>query len=313
MAYCPFHGGNDTASFTVSYDTGLYLCFNPGCNADGNLITLVKALSGRNDFEALRFIKSKGDYTGRDIHNELVQSSAPFEWTPWSPEKLAALRRGFPGSRGERYMVNERHFTLDTCDHFEVGYSEAQDMVTVPLHSPSDVPVGIIGRSVEGKNFKNSKDLPRSKTLFNLNRARRCGDIAIVVESTFGAMRVHQAGFPNVVATLGGNISPDNLANLDRNFSMIIIMTDWDGKKIPPRCRKHVPGTCPGHNAGRELGMSIANALRNKNIMWAVHDYKEVYPRGEKDEGNLSDAEIAHCIENAVSHFEYISWGVDFQ
>lgn len=315
MALCPFHGNRDTPSFSVNVNNGLFICFNPGCDVDGNLIHLVKRLTQRNDFEALRFIKRITGNIELTSNDELEQDAAAFEWKPWDLDKLAALRAGFPGSKGERYMVDKRKFTLETCDTFEVGYSAAQDMVTVPLHSPDGVPVGIIGRSVEGKSFKNSSGLPRSKTLFNLNRARRQGDIGIVVESSFGAMRVHQAGFPNVVGTLGGHISPENIANLNRNFSMIIIMTDFDNKKdhILPNCRQHGPGKCIGHSPGRELGMKIADSLRNKNILWATYDYKEVYPRGEKDEGNLSDAEIAQCINNAVSHFEYISWGIDFQ
>lgn len=313
LAYCPFHGNRDTPSFTVSGSSGLFLCFNPGCDENGNLIHLVKRLTQRNDFEAMRFIKGKGGESVTDIESELLQQSMTNDYVAWSPEKLAQLRRDFAGSAGERYMVDKRGFTLETCDYFEVGYSAAQDMVTVPLHSPNDIPVGIIGRSVASKEFKNSKDLPRSRTLFNLNRAKKQGDIVIVSESSFDTMSQHQAGFPNGVATLGGNISPENLAHLDRYFSMIIIMTDWDGKKIPDKCRKHPAGTCPGHNAGRELGMTIANALRSKNIMWAVKDYKEVYPPGVKDSNEMTPEMIRHCIENAVSHFEYVSWGLDFQ
>ena len=314
LTYCPFHGNRDTPSFTVSKNAGLFLCFNPGCDENGNLVHLVKKLTGRNDFEAMRFIKNKAAEAVQISDEEFIQASKPFEWEPWNPEKLAVLRAGFANSRGQSYMVDERGFTLDTCDTFQVGYSAPQDMVTVPLHSPNDIPVGIIGRSVEGKVFKNSGNLPRSKTLFNLNRAKHEGGIAIVVESSFGAMRLHQAGFPNVVGTLGGHISPTNLANLDRYFSMIIIMTDFDDKSqhISPKCRIHGAGLCVGHNPGRELGLTIAETLRSKNIMWAAYDYKEIYPRGGKDEGGLTDKEIAQCVDNAVSHFEYVSWGVDF-
>lgn len=315
LSYCPFHGNRDTPSFTVSGSCGLFLCFNPGCDENGNLIHLVKRLTGRNDFEAMRFIKNKVSDAPEISDEEFKAAGKPFQWEPWNPEVLSKLRAGFAGSNGERYMTQERGFTLDTCNYFEVGYSEKQDMVTVPLHSPNDIPVGIIGRGVTSKEFKNSNGLPRSNTLFNLNRAKRQGDIAIITESSFDTMRNHQAGYPNTVGTLGGHISVENLANLDRYFSTIIIMTDFDekSKHINPKCRIHGPGLCVGHNPGRELGLKIANSLRNKNVLWAVTDYKLVYPHGAKDAGDMTDAEIAHCIENAVSHFEYISWGVDFQ
>ena len=67
-------------------------------------------------------------------------------------------------------------------------------------------------------------------------------------------MRVHQSGFPNVVATLGGHISGNNIKLLNRYFNKIIIMTDSD-------------------EAGRQLGLNIANKLRQKDVLWASYSY----------------------------------------
>lgn len=315
MSYCPFHGNRDTPSFTISHSTGLYLCFNPGCDESGNLIQLVKSITQRNEFEAMRFIKNRAGESTFSTNDELLRAAQPQVWTPWMPDIYKKMREDFPDSPGQDYMVNERKFTVETCEEFGVGYSAKQNMVAVPLHSPDGVIVGIVGRSIAGKEFKNSKDLPRSKTLFNLHRAKRYGDIVVVTESSFDAMRVSQAGFPNTVATLGGHISPENIAHLERYFRTIIIMTDFDNKAdhVSPKCRVHGPGGCIGHNPGRELGATIASRLSTKNVLWAATDYKLVYPHGAKDAGDMTDEEIAHAIENAVSNFEYISWGVDFQ
>ena len=162
-------------------------------------------------------------------------------------------------------------------------------MVIVPVYSPDGLPVGLVGRSISEKKFKNSTNLPRSKTMFNIHRAKKIGSQVIVVESTFDAIRVHQAGFPNVVATLGGHISHDNLNLLNRYFNRIILMTDAD-------------------LAGRELGMTIANKLRNKDILWASHSYGKIYPNNAKDAGDMTDQEIATCIKNSVSDIEYRTW-----
>ena len=174
-------------------------------------------------------------------------------------------------------------------DYFDLGYSEKQKMVTVPVHSPDGIPVGIVGRSIEGKSFKNSSNLPRNKTMFNLHRAKRAGGTIIVTESSFDAIRVHQAGFPGAVATLGGSLSEDNLENLNKYSSKIIIMTDSD-------------------EAGRKLGKLIANKLKMKDILWASYQYGMIYPHNAKDVGDLTDEEIQQCIKNAVPHFEYINW-----
>jgi hypothetical protein len=148
--------------------------------------------------------------------------------------------------------------------------------------------------------------------MFNLHRAKKCGGTVIVCESSFDAIRIHQAGFPNVVATLGGYISKDNLANLNRFFSKIIIMTDFDDieNHIADNCRKCYPEKCKGHNPGRDLGMSIANALSNKDIEWAMWNDSVVYPHGAKDAGDLTDEEIGLCIRNSMSHVEYSSRNV---
>jgi len=157
------------------------------------------------------------------------------------------------------------------------------------VHSPDGTPIGLVGRSIEGKEFKNSTNLPKSKTLFNIHRAKKIGDHVIVVESNFDAIRVHQAGFPNVVATLGGFLSKEQHNLLNRHFNKITVMTDAD-------------------LAGRELGQSIVNKLKFKDLLWASYEYGKIYPHDAKDAGDMTDEEIKTCIKNAVSDIEYRSW-----
>lgn len=313
LGYCPFHGNSDTPSFSVGLESGLYLCFNPACGEKGNLINLVKYVTKRNDFEAMRFIHKKAGETQEDTVNRMIKvMDEPADFTPWHPDVLAKLQRAMTSNSPGMAYMKTRGFTEETVNHFEVGYSENQGMVAVPVHSPGGIPVGIVGRSITEKTFKNSGGLPRNKTLFNIHRAKRQGDIVIVTESSFDAMRVHQAGYPNVVGTLGGHMSPQNYALLDRYFNMVIIMTDNDDhtKHIYKNCRKCHPNICMGHNPGRDLGKNIAATLRNKNVMWASYDFKEVYPHGAKDAGDMTDDEIRQCIDNSVSTLEYLSWGL---
>jgi hypothetical protein len=53
--------------------------------------------------------------------------------------------------------------------------------------------------------------------------------------------------------------------------------------------------------------MIIAQSLKNKDVSWAMHSNKEVYPHNAKDAGDMTDAEISFCIKNARSHVEYVS------
>ena len=60
--------------------------------------------------------------------------------------------------------------------------------------------------------------------------------------------------------------------------------------------------------AGRALGMTISNKLKNKDILWASYQYGKIYQHDAKDAGDLTDEEIKACIKNAVSDIEYRSW-----
>lgn len=310
LCLCPFHGNRHTPSFSVSHTKGLYLCFNPSCDASGTILELVREVSHRNDFEALRFIQSCKNDAAVDFEDELsaLLDDKP-DFIPFSQDKLNEMYNALSTNFDAQQYLMSRKINGDLIDHFRLGYSQNQEMIIVPVHSPDGIPVGLVGRGVHEKTFKNSRNLPRSKTLFNLHRAKKFGGTVIVCESSFDAIRIHGAGFPNVVATLGGFISKDNLANLNRYFSRIIIMTDNDDstKHVAQNCRKCYPEACRGHNPGRDLGMSIANALKNKDILWAMYDSNTIYPHEAKDAGDLSDAEIAQCIKNAVSHVEYTS------
>jgi DNA primase len=308
LCLCPFHGNRNTPSFSVSHTKGLYLCFNPSCDASGTILELVKEISHRNDFEALRFIQSCKNDAAVDFEDELsaLLDEKP-EFELFDQSKLDEMYESI-GDYAKQYLLG-RGINDESIDYFRLGYSAKQDMIIVPVHSPDGIPVGLVGRGISEKSFKNSRNLPRSKTMFNLHRAKKCGGAVVVCESSYDAIRIHQAGFPNVVATLGGFISKDNLANLNRYFSTIIIMTDFDNRleHVADNCRKCYPEACKGHNPGRDLGMSIANMLKNKDVQWAMFNQNEVYPHGAKDAGDLTDDEIKHCIKNAMSHVEYTS------
>ena len=290
LCYCPFHSNRHTSSFSVSREKGAFICFNPSCAEVGTLIDLVKRLGNKNDFEALRFISSKETESLEnfdELLSEAMENKPDFQ--EFSQETINRLHADLAGNKNARDYLESRGINIDSMKHFNLGYSSTMNMVVTPVHSPDGICIGVVGRSIEGKAFKNSTNLPKSKTLFNVHRAKKIGDHVIVVESNFDAIRIHQAGFPNVVATLGGFLSNEQQQLLNRYFNRITIMTDND-------------------LAGRELGYGIANKLRMKDILWSSYEYGKIYPHDAKDAGDMTDEEIKACIKNAVSDIEYRSW-----
>lgn len=182
-------------------------------------------VSGRTYFEAERFIHSKkGDSNVIDeIASKLEEKPI---YTPFDELLIQRLNvQALESPRAMRYYGG-RLITEESVRKFKLGYSEKQDMVTIPVASPDGISVGFVGRSVEGKDFKNTPGLPKSKTLFNLHRVKTSNRV-YVVESSFDAIRLDQVGMP-AVATLGSNVSNFQTDLLQKYFNEIIVIADND-------------------------------------------------------------------------------------
>lgn len=320
LCYCPFHGNTDSPAFAVDKYKGLWTCFNPSCMNSGTLPDLLKRLKGLNPFQTLRVINKNKNAESYDLHAAVTAAmDQPPEFSEFPTAVLEAAVGAFKGSVAEEYM-HSRGFTDETLEYFGVGYSAKQNMVIVPMHDPKGMPIGLIGRtpSKTEKRFKNSTNLPKSKTSWNYHRAKRTGDTVIICEASYDAMRIHQAGYPNVVALLGGHVTPYHIEQLGRTFSTIILMTDFDKKQFRPNCRackdvdfKPNEVKCKGHRPGRDLGRSIADALSHKRILWAAYNDEVVFPHEAKDASDMTDEEIRQCLKNAVSHVEYSLWNIE--
>lgn len=181
--------------------------------------------SGRTYFESVRFIKSKEQES--NLEQEITrQLYVKPDYVPYDELQVKRLhQQAIDSPRATRYFYG-RKITQDSILKFSLGFSENQDMVTIPVHSPDGMLLGFVGRSVEGKDFKNTPGLPKSKTLFNLNRVKTA-DKVYVVESSFDAIRLDQIGFP-AVATLGANVSGMQIELLQKYFNNIIVIADND-------------------------------------------------------------------------------------
>jgi 5S rRNA maturation endonuclease (ribonuclease M5) len=182
-------------------------------------------VTGRTYFEAARFIKSKEVQTNLsdEIQKALVEKPEYKAFDELLIKRLSSDALASP--RAMRYYTG-RQITEDSVRKFSLGFSEKQDMVTIPVHAPDGLPVGFVGRSIEGKDFKNTPGLPKAKTLFNLHRVKTSSRV-YVVESSFDAIRLDQCGFP-AVATLGSNVSNMQTDLLQKYFNDIIVIADND-------------------------------------------------------------------------------------
>ena len=223
MIFCPFHNNHRTPAGEVQKGSGMFFCFS--CQKSADLIELVMHTSGRTYFESARFIKSKEKLTNltTEIDKVLVKEE---QYKTFDELIIKRLHNNLVASERAKNYFTYRKIEKASCLKFVLGYSEKQDMVTVPVHSPDGIPLGFVGRSIEGKDFKNTPGLPKSKTLFNLHRVKK-SDRVYVVESSFDAIRLDQVGLP-AVATLGANVSSTQIELLQKYFNNIIVIADND-------------------------------------------------------------------------------------
>lgn len=223
IIFCPFHNNFRSPAGEIDKRSGFFFCFS--CQHVCDLTAFVMHTSGRTYFEAVRFVKSKETETdlSYQINQALVVKP---DYLPYDELQIKRLnQQALDSPRALRYY-NGRLITEASIKKFDLGYSEKQDMVTIPVASPDGVTVGFVGRSVEGKDFKNTPGLPKSKVLFNLHRVKASSRV-YVVESSFDAIRLDQCGFP-AVATLGANVSKIQTDLLQKYFNEIYVIADND-------------------------------------------------------------------------------------
>ena len=105
-----------------------------------------------------------------------------------------------------------------------------------PIRDQNGHAVGLGGRLLEGDGPKylNSPATPlfdKSRTLYLIDKAKgaiRKSGQAVIVEGYTDALMAHQAGFDNVVASLGTALTPGQVALLTRYATRIVLAYDVD-------------------------------------------------------------------------------------
>ena len=261
IIFCPYHNNNRTPAGEVSKESGLFFCF--GCQTTRSLVELIMHMTSRTYFETVRFIKSKETETDiKAVINKALHQMPDF--VQYDELLIKRLNKQALDSPRAMTYFEGRRLTRESVIKFDLGYSEKQDSVVIPMQSPDGMSIGFVARTIEGKEFKNTPGLPKSKILFNLHRVK-ASKIVYVVESSFDAIRLDQVGFP-AVATLGANVSSSQIELLKRYFTGVVLVADND-----------------------DAGMIMAERLTEKmgNLVTIIRPDKKY-----KDIGDMTDDEI---------------------
>lgn len=269
--FCPFHANTNTPALYINKATGLWHCFNGACAARGSFNQLLVRL-GLPETEATYFGE---DVSIEQIIGKLNDMEDNQVKEPTWQEALDKMTINYATELDKIQYLIDRGFHASVLQRFEIGYSAIQNRIVIPVRNVDYKLVGFIGRAIDENikpKYKYSEGLPRGGILYNLQNAKNYNEV-FVTEGSLDAIKVAQAGFPNVVSTLGSTITTQQTELLNRYFDSIVILSDNDE---------------PGEKCKR----GIMDAAPRKNL-WTV-----TYPEGKKDPGELTEKEIRECILN---------------
>jgi len=122
-AICPFHT-EDTPSFMVSTELGIYKCF--GCGASGDIFSFVQEIEGIGFYEAL---KKLADRAGVELEKAPKNETYKLKKRLYEINESAAkfyshlLLKHKSGQRGLEYLKNKRRLKESVIKDFKIGYA----------------------------------------------------------------------------------------------------------------------------------------------------------------------------------------------
>jgi DNA primase len=234
----PTHGSERSRqSFSVDTAKNVWTCHSASCcelrqgRVGGNVLDLVALLEGCTIRDAALRLHDQGcSWRDRMCQRERLASKGS---SSSSPDPLPPLTFSL-GLRWHPYL-EQRGVHRSTATRFGVGYYGGsgflRQRIVFPIHDSQGRLVAYAGRSIDDSEprYLFPPGFRKSQVVFNLQRAMlEAAQCAIVVEGFFDCLRVHQAGYRNVVALMGVSLSEMQEKILLERFPHLILMLDGD-------------------------------------------------------------------------------------
>ncbi|RDU72317.1 DNA primase [Helicobacter aurati] len=268
MALCPFHD-DKTPSFSISQAKGLYHCH--ACGASGDGIKFIMEYQHINFQEAVESIahffhvpleyesgvpQKKSEILSTltlFYHHQLLKQQEIMQYLfsrGITLDSIKTFEIGYCGASFETQKAIQQH-NLDYQEALEYGilgeshnkpYARFANRIVFPIHSSNGSVVGFGGRTLsQDKNIAKYINSPQSK-LFNKSKIFYGYHLAkqfiykqksmIICEGYLDVILLHQAGFRNVVATLGTALNQGHLGIINKDSPRIYMCYDGDNAGI---------------------------------------------------------------------------------
>jgi DNA primase len=236
----PTHGSERSRqSFSVDTAKKVWACHSTSCcevrqgRVGGNVLDLVALLEGCTIRDAALRLQDRGFgwRAGSKVCEQQLASKGSSG--SGSPDRLPRL----PFSLRLRWhpYLDQRAVHPSTAAWFGIGYYSGSGFlrhrIVFPIHDNEGQLVAYAGRSLDDSEprYLFPPRFRKSQVIFNLHRAAGgSAGYAIVVEGFFDCLRVHQAGYRNVVALMGVSLSEVQEKLLLQRFQQLVLMLDGD-------------------------------------------------------------------------------------
>lgn len=259
MVRCPFHGGGNekTPSLSISLNVPVWFCH--GCKASGHIAQLLGAAGlSRSSIDAV-LPKSSGErYVKQTLGAKILKSTHDlFRGKYILDEGLLDLYRLCPTS------LRQAGFKQTTLRHFEVGYDTKNIRITYPLRNVYGDLIGISGRAnlegIEPRYRIYDRELiertdyhvPAEYTMESVKSAilwhghvvrplffanSHVTDFMVITEGFKACMWTWQHGFEDVVALVGSYLTDHHAELIGRVVPRVVLFLDnneagWRGTK----------------------------------------------------------------------------------
>jgi DNA primase len=242
---CPVHGGDSPRAFHADLTKNVWHCFSK-CQKGGNQLDFVAAkdnISIRDAALKLQAFFLKTAPASKEAAPTPPKETAPAggalpdgKKQPEEPEGNEPLNVKLDLKPDHPHLVEERKLKLETLKHFGIGYCSRGIMrgtIAIPIHDEEGELIAYAGRRLKPSDirefgkYKFPKGFKKELVVYNLNRAKEHqGERGLIlVEGFFSVVKLYEAGFPNVVAAMGCELS-DAQARLLADAKEVIVLFD---------------------------------------------------------------------------------------
>jgi DNA primase len=262
---CPFHK-DDTPSFMVSPEKGLWHCF--GCGEGGDVFAFLMKIEkisfpeamerlasevgisvkqrGDGEREKLRAINAAvADYFADNLTNKAAARKAReyligrgYEEDSWERFGLGYALPGWNQLRKHFLRTYQEKILLDLgllVAGKESPYDRFRDRVIFPIYDLAGRPIAFGGRAFEGKpkylNSPKTALFDKGRHLYGLSWARealQARQQAILVEGYTDVLSLYQAGITHAVGSMGTALTQGQADLLGRFVEEVVIAYDRD-------------------------------------------------------------------------------------